>query len=254
MKISIITVSYNSSRTIKDTFNSILNQTYDNIEYIVVDGNSQDNTTEIIKEYEQKFLSKKIDFKWISEKDNGLYDAMNKGIKMTRGDIVGIINSDDVYNQNDILEKVVNKFKEKNISGVYGDLVYVEENNLDKITRYWKSGKYKSKCFLYGWMPPHPSFFVKGEVYKKYGNFRLDMGTAADYEIMLRFIHKYEISISYLSEIIVKMRLGGASNANLFVRLKANLKDKKAWDVNGIKPYFFTLFLKPVRKIRQFFY
>lgn len=254
MKISIITVSYNSSKTIKDTFDSILSQAYNNIEYIVVDGDSKDSTINIIKEYKQKFVGRNIEFKWISEKDKGLYDAMNKGIKMATGDIVGIINSDDVYNQNNILEKVVNEFQETNALSVYGDLVYVEENNLDKITRYWKSGKYNNKCFLFGWMPPHPSFFVKREVYENYGKFRLDMGTAADYEIMLRFIHKNKISVSYISEVIVRMRLGGASNANLFVRLKANLKDKKAWDVNEIKPYFFTLFFKPIRKIRQFFY
>lgn len=254
MKISIITVSYNSEKTIADTLESVLSQTYSNLDYIIIDGNSKDNTLDIIESYENKFKEKKISYRRISEKDDGLYDAMNKGIKMATGDIIGIINSDDVYNQNDILEKIVDKFNDFNLSGVYGDLVYVDENDLNKITRYWKSGKYKKNCFLFGWMPPHPTFFVKREVYEKYGFFRLDMGTAADYEIMLRFIHKYKIKIDYLEEIIVKMRLGGASNNSLIVRLKANLKDKKAWDINGIRPYFFTLFLKPVRKIKQFFY
>lgn len=253
MKISIITVSYNSEKTIADTLESVLSQTYSNLDYIIIDGNSKDNTLDIIESYENKFKEKKISYRRISEKDDGLYDAMNKGIKMATGDIIGIINSDDVYNQNDILEKIVDKFNDFDLLGIYGDLVYVEENDLNKITRYWKSGKYKKNCFLFGWMPPHPTFFVKREVYEEYGFFRLDMGTAADYEIMLRFIHKYKIKIDYLEETIVKMRLGGASNSNLLARLNANLKDKKAWEVNGLKPYFFTLFLKPVRKIKQFF-
>mgnify|MGYP003445965853 CR=1 FL=1 len=167
MKISIITVSYNSSKTIKDTFDSMLSQTYNNIEYIVVDGNSKDKTLEIIGEYESKFIDKKIEFKWISEKDNGLYDAMNKGIKMATGDIVGIINSDDVYFDEFVIEKVVKALENNLTDSLYGNLYYVEENNTNKIVRNWKYKKYQNGLFEKGWQIAHPTFFVKKEVYEK---------------------------------------------------------------------------------------
>ena len=253
MKISIITVSYNSSKTIEDTFKSVLNQTYKNIEYLVIDGHSKDGTVNIIKKYEERFKNENIELKWISEKDKGLYDAMNKGIEMSTGDIIGIVNSDDFYNGEEVLQEVVKKFLESDYMGVYGDLVYVEQTNTDIVKRYWKSKKYKIDNFLFGWMPPHPTVFLKKEVYEKYGNFRLDMGTSADYEILIRFFYKHKLKMGYIPKILVRMREGGVSNIDVKARIKANKTDKKAWIVNDIIPYFFTIYLKPFRKIKQFF-
>jgi glycosyltransferase len=247
LKVSIITVSYNSESTIGDTIKSVISQTYKNIEYLIIDGNSVDNTLNIIKKYNSKI------YKIVSENDNGIYDAMNKGINLATGDIIAILNSDDVYSNVNVINNVVEKFKQNSISCLYGDLVYTKKNDLNKITRFWKSGKYINNSFLYGWMPPHPTFFVKREIYLKYGYFRLNLSSAADYEIMLRIIHKNNERVFYFPEILIKMREGGVSNDNLLNRLRANKQDKIAWSINEIKPYFFTLWLKPLRKIHQFF-
>jgi glycosyltransferase involved in cell wall biosynthesis len=246
MKTTIITVCYNSAATIRDTFESVLNQNYYDIDYIVVDGNSNDETVLIIKEYEQKFKGK---MRWISENDKGLYDAMNKGIKMAYGEIIGILNSDDYYASNNVLSLVINAIKEKNIDSCYGNLLYIKNN---KPYRYWRSGQQKS--FKFGWMPPHPSLFVKRSVYEKYGYFRLDCGYAADYELMLRFFEKIHISTYWINELFVKMRVGGASNKRISSRINAYNDDKTAWVVNNLKPYYFTLILKKISKIPQYLY
>jgi glycosyltransferase involved in cell wall biosynthesis len=245
MKISIITVSYNSASTIKDTFESILLQTHSDIEYIVIDGNSSDGTVSIIKEYELKFNGK---MKWISESDNGLYDAMNKGIKMATGDIVGILNSDDYYISNDVISSVVNVMSDKNINSCYGNIIYIKKG---KPYRYWKSGNYKS--FKFGWMPPHPAFFVRKSIYEKYGLFRLDCESAADYELMLRFLEKEKITTFWIDKIFTLMRTGGVSNKNISSRISAYKCDTKAWIVNGLKPYLFSIVLKKIVKIPQYF-
>jgi len=244
MKISIITVCYNSVLTIRDTFESVLNQTYSDIDYIVVDGNSKDETVSVIKDYEQKFNGK---MRWISEPDNGLYDAMNKGIRMANGDIVGMLNSDDYYASNNILALVIEAMSEKNIDACYGNLLYIKNN---KPYRYWRSGQKKS--FKWGWMPPHPSFFVRKKIYEKYGYFRLDCGFAADYELMLRFLEKQQITTSWVDEIFVNMRTGGVSNKRILSRINAYKDDKTAWMVNNLKPYFFTIFFKKILKISQY--
>jgi glycosyltransferase involved in cell wall biosynthesis len=244
-KVSIITVCYNSAKTVEDTIQSVVNQTYPNIEYIIVDGLSTDNTIEIINKHKVT--------KVVSEKDNGLYDAINKGIGLASGEIIANLNSDDFYIDDDVISDVVAKFEEEKTDLLYSDLYYVEEENTDKITRYWKSGKYNKGAFYKGWMPPHPTFFVKKEVYTKYGVFNLNLKSAADYEIMLRFIHRYECSVSYLNRVTVRMRVGGVSNASLSNRIKANREDKKAWKINGLTPKPFTLILKPLSKISQFF-
>lgn len=247
MKISIITVTYNSSQTLEETILSVINQTYKNIEFIIVDGKSTDSTLQIIDKYKNQIA------KFISEKDNGIYDALNKGISLATGDIVGILHSDDFYTDYTVLEKVAQTFSNENCDGLYADLYYVNKENTNKIIRRWKSGTCKENSFLFGWMPPHPTFFVRNEVYKKYGMFNLDFKTSADYELMLRFIARYKIKLSYLPAFIVKMRVGGQSNVTAKNRIVANLEDRKAWEVNGLKPYFFTLYLKPLRKIVQFF-
>ena len=247
MKVSIITVSFNAEETISDTIKSVINQDYENIEYIILDGASKDKTCSIIKSFGFKVA------KFISEPDKGIYDAMNKGLALATGDIIGILNADDVYADSNVISKVVNRFQEDKVEGLYADLVYVKRDDTNKITRYWRSGNYSKGKFLKGWMPPHPTFFVKREIYEKYGNFNLGLRSAADYEIMLRFIHKHEIKITYLPCIITKMRVGGQSNVSLKNRIKANKEDREAWKINGLKPGVFTLIRKPLSKVGQFF-
>ena len=190
---------------------------------------------------------------FISEKDGGIYHALNKGVALATGDVIGFLHSDDFYISDTVIEHVVNAFATKNTDGVYANLYFVDKNNTDKITRKWQSGNYSPNSFMNGWMPPHPTLFLKKEVYKTFGAFNLDFKTSADYELMLRFIHKHHIKLSYLNEFIIKMRLGGQSTASVNNRVKANLEDRKAWEVNGLKPKFYTLWLKPLRKIKQFF-
>lgn len=245
MKFSIITATYNSATTIIDCLASINNQSYPHIEHIVIDGVSSDNTCQLVKENSPRSLV-------FSERDAGIYDAMNKGLAKATGDIIGILNSDDIYMNLDILQKVADLFESTNVDAIYGDLIYSNPETR-QITRTWHAGSYSKKSFLYGWMPPHPTFFVKKSVYDKYGYFNLNLYTAADYELMLRFLYRYAIKVAYLPEIMVNMRTGGASNRSIQNRLLANKGDRMAWDVNELKPYWFTLYLKPLRKITQFF-
>jgi glycosyltransferase involved in cell wall biosynthesis len=246
MKVSIITVSFNSDNTITDTIQSVLSQDYKNIEYIIVDGLSKDNTINIVKSFGDKIT------KFVSEKDKGLYDAMNKGIDLATGDIIGFLNSDDFYPNQQVLTKIVQAFQ-KDTDAVYADLVYVSAQDKTKITRTWISGKYVSGAFLKGWMPPHPTFFVRKSIYQKYGKFTDKLRSAADYELMLRFIHKHKINLAYLPEVTVHMRAGGTSNASLKNRIKANREDKLAWKMNDLKPGALTFIRKPLSKLRQFF-
>tara|TARA_B100000508_G_scaffold117757_1_gene97583 strand:+ start:1094 stop:1819 length:726 start_codon:yes stop_codon:yes gene_type:complete len=239
-------VTYNSSTTIEDTVKSVLVQTHPDIEYIIVDGDSTDNTLQKIEPYSDKLS------KFVSEKDSGMYDALNKGIKLATGDIIGILNSDDFYTDKFVIEEVVKIFLEEHSDAVYADLQYVDSNHTNKIIRNWKSGNYKPGDFLYGWMPPHPTFFVKKDIYRKFGNFSMELKSAADYELMLRFIHKHQIRLSYLKRVIVKMRAGGMSNSSLKNRMRANKEDRKAWSMNQITPRFYTLWFKPLRKILQY--
>lgn len=246
-KISIITVTYNSAQTLEQTIQSVTEQTYGHVEYIIVDGKSTDNTVAIIEKYKSKIS------KFISEEDDGLYHAINKGIALAGGDIIGILHADDFYIDANVLANMAETFTSTKADAVYADLYYVDKNNTNKIIRTWKSGIYKASSFLWGWMPPHPTFFVKKDCYTKYGIFNTTLRSAADYEIMLRLLHKHKIKVAYLPKFIVKMRVGGQSNASVKNRVKANNEDRLAWKLNDLKPYFFTLSLKPLRKITQFF-
>ena len=248
MKVSIITVCYNSGKTIEDTIKSVLKQSYQNIEYIIIDGQSKDNTLQIVNEYKNQIS------KIVSEPDKGMYDACNKGIKMASGDIIAILNSDDVYTNEKVIENVVEKFKLDNKDTLYADLKYVAADDLSNVVRYWKSGLFKRGKFLFGWMPPHPTFFVKKEVYQKYGLFNTKFRSAADYELMLRFLFKNKVSVSYLPKVAVLMREGGISNVSIKNRFRANSEDKEAWGINDLESFFFTTWLKPVRKLPQFLY
>ncbi|MEL7122074.1 MAG: glycosyltransferase family 2 protein [Bacteroidota bacterium] len=246
MKVSIITATYNSASTVADTLDCIANQSYAEIEHIVIDGLSTDETLKIVRKFPH------VD-KIISEKDQGIYDAMNKGITQASGEIIGILNSDDFYPNTDVIQNVVNAFKTQKVDSIYGDLQYIDQAKNQKVIRYWRAGNFKTDGFLWGWMPPHPTFFVRKSIYEKFGLFDLNLKSAADYELMLRFLHKEKISTHYLSQVLVKMRTGGQSNATLKNRLLANREDRLAWKRNDLTPFFFTTWLKPLRKINQFF-
>lgn len=246
MKVSIITPSFNSERTIRDTLRSINLQTYGDIESLVIDGSSKDGTVDIVT---NEFSARSVVF---SEPDKGIYDAMNKGISRCSGEIIGVLNSDDYYADETVISAVVEIFQQTDVEGVYGDLLYVDGTNTDKVIRKWVSGAYVPGSFRYGWMPPHPTFFVRRETYAKWGNFDLRFKSAADYELMLRFIHKNGMKLGYLRQNLVKMRVGGVSNASWKNRLAANKEDMMAWKVNGLKPMALTRLLKPLRKLDQF--
>jgi glycosyltransferase len=248
LKISIITITYNSASTVEDTIKSVVSQDFPDKEYIIVDGLSKDRTLDIVNRF-----TPYID-KVISERDKGLYDALNKGISMATGDVVGMLHSDDIYASHQIISKVAQQFAmDPEVEAVYADLVFVDRNDTNKVLRTWKAGEYKPDAFIKGWMPPHPTFFVKKSVYDRFGGFNLDLKLSADYELMLRFIHKHKIKVAYLPESIVKMRMGGISNTSFFVKLKANMEDKMAWRINDLKPGMFTTIRKPLNKLMQYF-
>ncbi len=246
MKVSIITITYNSAETIEDTIRSVLSQDYKDIEYIIVDGASKDSTLEIIDRYKSSIS------KFVSERDKGIYDAMNKGVAMATGDVIGILNSDDFYADGRVISDIMKTIQQSNSDGCYADLVYVDRIATNKVIRSWKSGEYRHGDFLRGWMPPHPTFFVKRSVYDAHGHYSLQLRSAADYELMLRFIHKHGIRVSYLPRVITKMRAGGQSNVTLKNRWKANKEDRLAWKMNGLQPGFLTLIRKPLSKLLQY--
>lgn len=247
MKVSIITATYNSAKTIVDTILSVNSQDYESIEHIIIDGKSKDNTIELIKNTPNRVV------KIISESDKGIYDAMNKGIALATGDIIGILNSDDFYTSSDVISNIVSIFLQGKYDGIYGDLEYVDEKDTNKVIRYWKSKPYIEGLFKKGWHPAHPTFFVRKEVYDKFGNFNLKYKIGADYEIMLRFIEKNKIRVGYIPNVLVRMRIGGASNQNVRNIIKANTECYKAWKDNGLSISPFIFLMKPLSKILQFF-
>lgn len=246
MKISIITVCFNAEKTIRQTIESVLAQSYSNIEYIVVDGASKDGTVAILKEFEGKI-------KYISEPDKGIYDAMNKGVKMATGDVIGTIGSDDFFNGNDVIEAVNKHFETQKTDAIYGDIQFVNPGKEDVIVRKWVSSAYDKNAWLFGWMPPHPCFYIKRVAFETYGYFETHFKCAGDYEFMLRMLYKNNLSASYLNKTLVTMRNGGTSTASLKHRYVANMEDRAAWKLNGLKPRWYTLWLKPISKIRQLF-
>ncbi len=235
MLVSIITVSFNSADTIRDTICSVLDQTYKHIEYIIIDGGSTDGTVDIVKSYGDKITT------FISEPDKGIYDAMNKGIKLASGEIVGILNSDDIYARDSVVEAIAKAISERRVDACYSDCVCVDRINTGRIVRYWKSCEYKEGLFKKGWMPAHPTFFVKRWVYEKYGGFDLSLPTALDYEILFRFMEKFKIKTCYIPEVLVRMRSGGVSNKGVFNIFKQNMAIIKILRDNKIKisPFFF---------------
>lgn len=246
MKVSLITVTYNSEKYLSHCIESVLHQDYPNIEYIIVDGSSTDKTLSIIDGYSNGI------HKMLSEKDNGMYDAINKGLKMATGDIIGLLNSDDVLASKNVISRIVHCFHERGIDSLYGDLVYVEGEDTSKVHRYWKGAAYNRGSFHWGWMPAHPTFYLRREIVEELGGYETHYFSAADFEFMTRYLYKHRISSYYLPELIVKMRLGGMSNSSLKKRLRANRRDYLALKRNGVPFAFFASLVKPIRKLPQF--
>ena len=247
--ISIITATFNSAKTLKDTIQSVLRQTNKDFEYLIIDGGSTDETIDIVKSYESEFSGR---LKWVSEKDQGIYDAMNKGIKMASGDVVGILNSDDYFTSDDILQTVDNAFKSHEIDAIYGDIHFIRDGNLQKCVRYYSSRMFRPFWLRFGFMPAHPSFYCKREIFDKAGLYSLDYKIGADYEMMVRLFKRHKIKSLYVNKDFVTMRTGGASNNNVRSRLTLIEEDVKACRVNGIYTNRFFIMLKFLYKIFEF--
>lgn len=246
MKVSIITVTYNSERYLQDCINSVRKQTYQDIEHIIIDGKSTDNTVHIIQKNSHHIA------KWISETDRGIYDAINKGIRIATGDIIGVLNSDDMLASANVIMDIVACFDETGTDSLYGDLAYVNPDDTKKVIRYWKGLSYKRFRFRYGWMPAHPTFYIRRELIDKFGEYENHYFTAADYEFMARYLYLNKVSSYYMSKLVVKMRNGGLSNKTIYHRLRANRRDYLAMKRNKIPFAFFVSILKPLIKLPQY--
>ena len=246
MKISLITTVYNRADTIQDTFDSVLAQTYQDIEYIVVDGGSTDGTLDLIRQVEPRFQGR---MRWTSGADKGLYDAMNKGIRMATGDAVGILNSDDFFTSPDVLERVADAFVESGAEAVYGDVHFVPTGNPDKCVRYYSSRVFRPALFRFGFMPAHPAFYVKKSCYDRFGLYSLDYQIAADFDLLVRFLYKEKIKAKYLPLDCVTMRVGGVSTEGLHSRVVLNRESVRACRKYGIRTNLLLILFKYVYKV-----
>lgn len=246
-KISIITVCYNSEKTIYDTLKSVANQGDVEIEHIIVDGASKDTTLAIVGQFHHVT-------KAISEPDNGIYDAMNKGLSLATGDIVGLLNADDFYVDDTVLAQVAKVFEDSSIQACYADLVYVDQNDTSRVIRYWKSEDFKPGLFKRGWMPAHPTFFVRKEVYDRYGNFDLQFARQADFELTMRFLEIHQIKSKYIPKTWVKMRMGGASNNSINGVIKGNIEAYRACKKHQLNVGPFFIVKKVLSRIPQFIF
>jgi glycosyltransferase involved in cell wall biosynthesis len=245
LKLSLVTVVYNAQDTIGECIESVIRQNYHNLEYIIVDGGSTDNTLQIINQYRSRIHI------LIAEPDKGIYDAMNKGIKLATGEIVGTLNADDHFADQEVLLSIAKVFEQQGVDAVYGDLDIINQDR--QVIRKWRSGQCKNSSFNLGFMPPHPTFYCRRNLFEKFGFYSLEYGSAADYELMLRFIHLHKIRSVYLKKVMVNMRVGGVSSKSLKNRTKAWAFDLKAMRKNKIMFPLLSLMLKPLRKIIQFF-
>ncbi|MEE2605023.1 MAG: glycosyltransferase family 2 protein [Bacteroidota bacterium] len=248
MRITLITATFNSASSIKTCLDSVVLQNYNDLEYLIIDGKSSDATLKIIKVYQKKFPFIKL----ISEKDFGIYDALNKGVQLASGDVIGFVHSDDFLEFNDIINDIVSMTKSENLDGVYGDLQYVDKSNTQEIIRSWKSCDFKPRLLKQGWMPPHPTLFLKRDVYEKHGLFDLSYRISADYDFLLRIFKDPELKFGYLPKVITKMRVGGVSNQSLKNIIKKSKEDYRAIRINNIGN-FLTLVRKNFTKIKQLF-
>jgi glycosyltransferase involved in cell wall biosynthesis len=246
MLVSIITITYNSEEFLRETIRSVASQTYSKIEYIVVDGGSEDGTIEIIKD------NSEVVTKYISEKDDGIYDALNKGMCMASGDLIGILHSDDFFVDEHVVGRYVNEFRNTDSELIYSNLYYVDKTG-DKTVRTWRSSNYVPKMFRWGWMPPHPTLYIKRSVMDALGLYNSKFSSAGDYEYILRLMYFNRCRTSYLNIFSIKMRVGGESNRTLHNRLRGAKEDWRAWRVNGARPPFLLPLIKPLRKLGQFF-
>jgi glycosyltransferase involved in cell wall biosynthesis len=245
VKVSIITASFNSERTIRDTIQSVLNQSYEDIEYIIIDGDSDDNTKNIISEFSNQI-------KFVSEPDNGIYDAINKGIKLATGDIVGILNSDDFFPNNDVVKNVAFNFinNYNNIDLLYGDISFINIHH--KIIRHYSAKNFNNKLFMFGLMPPHPSVYIKRSIYLKYGLYISSFKIASDFELLLRYLKINNLRYLYINSTIVYMRLGGVSNSSLKNRFLLNKEILKACRLNSLTTNYFIIYCKYIFRILEY--
>ncbi|WP_372757574.1 glycosyltransferase family 2 protein [Mariniflexile sp.] len=251
MKVSIITATFNSKSTIESCIQSVVKQTYQSIEYIIIDGNSSDTTLDIVKQYQLNYPH--VTFKIISEPDNGIYEALNKGIAKATGAIIGFVHSDDVLASKTILSEIAYAFQNKDMDGLFGDLQYVSQSNANQVIRYWKSQSFQPKLLKEGWMPAHPTLFLKREIYEKYGNFDTSYKIAADYDFMLRILKEETLKFTYMPQVITNMRVGGMSNRsikNIFQKTKEDYRAVTSNKVGGL----LSVLRKNTSKIKQFIY
>ena len=242
--VSIVTPVLNNANTIRDCIESVRKQSHE-CQHVIVDGCSSDGTLQIA----ERMADRKTIV--VSEPDQGIYDAINKGIQASTGTIIGVLNADDFYPEENVIEKVMEALSNREAGACYGDLVYVDREQCSRVTRLWKSGELNTNSFYNGWMPPHPTFFIRADLYRRYGNYRLDLGTSADYELMLRMLLKHKVCAAYIPEILVHMRNRGVSNRDFLSRLRANRHDRLAWTVNDLTPKPWTSIAKPLRKLPQ---
>ncbi len=248
MKISIITATLNNIETIENCISSIVNQNYSDIQHIVIDGGSTDGSQALLEEYSKKYDN----VIYVSEPDLGIYHALNKGVALACGDIIGFLHGDDLFSSNKSIEAVVHQFKVSNAYGVYGDLEYVSQKDISKVIRYWKCRPFQDTLLKKGWMPAHPTLYLKKELYHTYGNFNTNYNIAADYEFILRLFKQKELTFSYLPNTLVKMRLGGTSNKNVGNILLKTREDYKALKLHNVPNSLWALTLKNFSKFRQF--
>jgi glycosyltransferase len=246
LKISVVTATYNCSDTIDQALNSILSQSYPAVESIVIDGCSSDGTLSILDSYRPRLGV------FVSEPDLGIYDALNKGIRLATGDVIGFLHGDDFFENENVLAKVATAFKNPKVEAIYGDLVYVQRDDLTKVVRHWRSGMYSKKSLLAGWMPPHPTFYARRSVYERLGGFNIKYHISADYDLMLRFLLTCQISALYIPSILVRMRNGGVSNRSLKMIFHKSLEDYDILRQNNVGGII-ALIGKNIRKIKQFF-
>jgi glycosyltransferase involved in cell wall biosynthesis len=250
-KISLVTATFNSASVLKSCLDSICSQQHNSVEHLIIDGGSTDNTQLLIKDYQNNYQN--IDIKFISEPDQGIYDALNKGIQKATGDIIGFVHSDDALASKDTLKNIAKAFYENDVYGVYGDLHYVAADNPNKILRNWVSQPFSAKLLKKGWMPAHPTLFLRKEIYEQFGGFDLSYKIAADYEFILRVFKHKQLSFYYLPEVITKMRWGGASNKSLKNILQKSAEDYRALKTHNIGIPWMILLQKNLSKISQFF-
>lgn len=237
MKISIVTATWNSAGTLRDTLESVLGQSHEDFEHIIVDGLSSDATLDIVREYEPRYAGR---LRVICGKDKGIYDAMNKGIAAATGDVIGILNSDDFYADSEVLAKVAEAMD--GVDAVYGNLDFVDENDTRKVVRRWQGSQHKRGGFLKGWHPAHPTFYARRELFDRYGAFDISFAVSADFELMLRMLERDETKSRYIDHTMVKMRMGGESTGSISKILAGNKNILRAFEKNGFKvPRFYTL-------------